>query len=86
MDLCDQVDWSSVECLNQQPDHAIPNALKQVTQDTYQQPTWLAFSSDMLCTIQGYRDDDGLYLESDTDEQLLMHITFQQGEPIAVGG
>ncbi|KAK9848842.1 hypothetical protein WJX84_010986 [Apatococcus fuscideae] len=55
MDLCDQVDWSAVECLNQQPDHAIANALKQ-----------------------GYREDDGLYLESDTDEQLLLHITFQQ--------
>mmetsp|Transcript_4438 Transcript_4438/g.14386 ORF Transcript_4438/g.14386 Transcript_4438/m.14386 type:complete len:151 (-) Transcript_4438:167-619(-) len=24
----------------------------------------------------GYREDDGLYLESDTDEQLLMHIPF----------
>ena len=30
MDLCDQVDWSAVECLNQQPDHAVANALKQV--------------------------------------------------------
>lgn len=39
----------------------------------------------MLDMTQGYRDDDGLYLESDTDEQLLMHITFQQGEPHAVG-
>ena len=26
---------------------------------------------------QGYREDDGLYLESDTDEQLLIHIPFQ---------
>jgi hypothetical protein len=25
---------------------------------------------------QGYREDDGLYLESDTDEQLLIHIPF----------
>lgn len=28
---------------------------------------------------QGYRHDDGLYLESDTDEQLLLHISFQTG-------
>jgi hypothetical protein len=27
---------------------------------------------------QGYREDDGLFLESDTDEQLLIHITFNQ--------
>ncbi|KAL4854274.1 PITH domain-containing protein [Chlorella vulgaris] len=25
---------------------------------------------------QGYREDDGLFLESDTDEQLLIHIPF----------
>ncbi|KAK9821423.1 hypothetical protein WJX81_003107 [Elliptochloris bilobata] len=27
---------------------------------------------------QGYREDDGLWLESDTDEQLLLHIQFNQ--------
>jgi hypothetical protein len=40
---------------------------------------------------QGYREDDGLFLESDTDEQLLIKIRFQQlcklqvrgGEPLA---
>ena len=26
--------------------------------------------------MQGYREDDGLFLESDTDEQLLIHIPF----------
>ena len=28
--------------------------------------------------VQGYREDDGLLLESDTDEQLLIHIPFNQ--------
>ena len=28
--------------------------------------------------LQGYREDDGLFLESDTDEQLLVHIPFNQ--------
>ena len=28
--------------------------------------------------LQGYREDDGLLLESDTDEQILIHIPFQQ--------
>ena len=32
---------------------------------------------------QGYREDDGLWLESDTDEQLLLHIQFNQGAPAA---
>lgn len=54
-DLLDYIDWSCVECLNQQPSHAAANALKQ-----------------------GYRDDDGVYLESDADEQLLIHIPFNQ--------
>jgi len=54
-DLLEYVDFRSVECLNQQPAHAIENALKQ-----------------------GYREDQGLYLESDTDEQLLIHIPFNQ--------
>ena len=31
---------------------------------------------------QGYREDDHLYLESDTDEQLLIHIPFSQGVPL----
>ena len=30
------------------------------------------------CLKQGYREDDGLYLESDTDEQLLLNIHFNQ--------
>ncbi|KAK9789218.1 hypothetical protein WJX73_010513 [Symbiochloris irregularis] len=54
-DLLDLIDWSSVECLNQQPSHPVSNALKQ-----------------------GYREDDGLFLESDTDDQLLIHVAFAQ--------
>ena len=33
---------------------------------------------------QGYREDDGLVLESDTDEQVLIHIPFQQ--PVRLSG
>eukprot|EP00775_Hariotina_reticulata_P010262 gene10262-10421_t len=54
-DLLDFIDFSNLECLNEKPDHAAANALKQ-----------------------GYREDDGLYLESDTDEQLLVNIHFNQ--------
>ena len=54
-DLLELIEFSSLECLNQQPAHGIENALKQ-----------------------GYREDDGLYLESDTDEQLLVNIRFNQ--------
>lgn len=32
----------------------------------------------MLLFAQGYREDSGLLLESDTDEQLLIHIPFNQ--------
>ncbi|KAG8649746.1 hypothetical protein MANES_08G133000v8 [Manihot esculenta] len=55
VDLVDFVDWSGVECLNQNSSHSLPNALKQ-----------------------GYREDDGLNLESDADEQLLIYIPFTQ--------
>lgn len=41
------------------------------------QPTFIPL---ILCLLQlqGYREDAELVLESDTDEQLLMHIPFQQ--------
>ncbi|KAJ0013978.1 PITH domain-containing protein At3g04780 isoform X2 [Pistacia vera] len=55
VDLLDFIDWSGVECLNQNTAHSLPNALKQ-----------------------GYREDDGLNLESDADEQLLIYIPFNQ--------
>ncbi|KAG9451914.1 hypothetical protein H6P81_004818 [Aristolochia fimbriata] len=55
VDLLDFVNWSGVECLNQNTGHSYDNALKQ-----------------------GYREDEGLYLESDADEQLLIYIPFTQ--------
>ncbi|XP_019186034.1 PREDICTED: PITH domain-containing protein At3g04780 [Ipomoea nil] len=55
VDLLDFIDWSGVECLNQNSSHSISNALKQ-----------------------GYREDEGLNLESDADEQLLIYIPFNQ--------
>nr|XP_043616876.1 PITH domain-containing protein At3g04780 [Erigeron canadensis] len=55
VDLVDFIDWTGVECLNQNTTHPYPNALKQ-----------------------GYREDEGLNLESDADEQLLIYIPFTQ--------
>nr|GLL25675.1 PITH domain-containing protein At3g04780 [Ipomoea trifida] len=55
VDLLDFIDWSGVECLNQNSSHTLSNALKQ-----------------------GYREDEGLNLESDADEQLLIYIPFNQ--------
>ena len=108
-DLNEAIDWSAVECLNQQPGHTIQNALKQVggpraprvlqgcvsrllpppvpacrsacsaapSTRRRQAPGLLHASpgppTPPVCSnhLQGYREDDGLYLESDTDEQLL---------------
>ncbi|CAA2934865.1 PITH domain-containing At3g04780 [Olea europaea subsp. europaea] len=55
VDLLDFVNWSGVECLNQNSSHCLPNALKR-----------------------DYREDEGLNLESDADEQLLIYIPFTQ--------
>ena len=83
-DLIEQIDWKSVECLNAHPDHGVNNALKQVR---HRSSCKIRSSHSQLCCkprrvrplLQGYREDDGLYLESDTDEQLLLHISFQTG-------
>lgn len=37
----------------------------------------------MHCVLQGYREQEDLVLESDTDEQLLIHIPFQQAARIS---
>lgn len=34
VDLLDFIDWSGVECLNQNSSHSISNALKQVKKET----------------------------------------------------
>ncbi|GLI62682.1 hypothetical protein VaNZ11_005358 [Volvox africanus] len=52
-DLLEYIEFSTLECLNEAPNHGAALALKQ-----------------------GYREQDELYLESDTDEQLLLNIRF----------
>lgn len=54
-DLLEHIDFSTLECLNEAPNHVAALALKQ-----------------------GYREQDELFLESDTDEQLLLNIRFHQ--------
>lgn len=89
-DLLDFIDWSSVECLNQKPDKELANAIKQVLlnsghnlielTDSPNLPTkpWAPEFRHVFFAGQGYREDDGLYLESDTDEQLLIYVPFNQ--------
>jgi len=55
VDLLDFIEWSGVECLNQNTSKTWENALKQ-----------------------GYRDNEAVWLESDCDEQILLHIPFTQ--------
>ena len=54
-DLLEHIDFTTLECLNEAPNHGAALALKQ-----------------------GYREQDELFLESDTDEQLLLNIRFHQ--------
>lgn len=54
-DLMEFIDYSCLECLNQNPSHTVANAIKQ-----------------------GYREDDGLLLESDEDAELLLNVHFNQ--------
>ena len=53
---------------------APPNATAAAT--SARQPPLLPPHPLSCSSLQGYREDDGLYLESDTDEQLLIHIPF----------
>ncbi|RRT41796.1 hypothetical protein B296_00056919 [Ensete ventricosum] len=65
VDLVDFVDWSGVECLNQTTSHPLANALKQVIHR-------------YVAALFLLEDDDGLHLESDADQQLLIYVPFAQ--------
>ena len=78
-DLQDTIDWSGTFCLNALPAHPISNAIKQVIVRVIA-IEHLQQRSRGPASMQGYREDDGMFVESDTDEQLLIQITFNMGE------
>ena len=84
-ELLDFIAWPSLECLNAQPTHGAANALKQVSPAHRAAPRRVGLGRDPVAA-QGYREDDNLWLESDTDEQLLIHIPFNQGAPVQLFG
>lgn len=53
-----------------------PSTLFRPPQSFFSQPSKRKSTK---TTTQGYREDAGLFLESDTDEQLLINIPFTQG-------
>ena len=112
-DLADFISFSSVEALNENPEHSFQNALKKVRNESDSTVDFEAIDRSMALstaepaiaqtfffpstfpsleclsptphqnnkpTKQGYREDAGLFLESDTDEQLLINIPFTQGK------
>uniref|UniRef100_A0A7I4E935 PITH domain-containing protein n=1 Tax=Physcomitrium patens TaxID=3218 RepID=A0A7I4E935_PHYPA len=89
IDLADCIEWQSVECLNENTAHTFVNALKQIIAP---HSTWIRCIAHLCCqaadckkyfhahilALFGYREDNGLHLESDADEQLLLFIPFNQ--------
>lgn len=66
-------------CLNNLGVHRLPIALSICLIFTWASTVIVVcFNKSFLLMNQGYREDDGLILESDADEQLLIYIPFTQ--------
>nr|PNR53172.1 hypothetical protein PHYPA_009547 [Physcomitrium patens] len=85
IDLADCIEWQSVECLNENTAHTFVNALKQIIAP---HSTWIRCIAHLCCQAADCKkyfhahilalEDNGLHLESDADEQLLLFIPFNQ--------
>lgn len=62
------------------PRNSVDQSAIKLSSTPHSTKIWLNVTNISACAEQGYRDKEGLYLESDADEQILLHIPFQTGQ------